>query len=287
MSIGALLSHSLFHRLSGQPGGLPDIVLEAGGLGSSDDWRHVESLLAAQTRVLAYDRAGMGSSPADGNGFSADAVSARLADLLDRLQWNRPVLLVGYSLGGLYARHFAARHPLRIAGLVLLDATPVAHVFPELAMRRAQRVITLLHWFVRLSPDGLLQRLFGGKSDPARFRRQLKQLGAADYLPRMRGELGAMTGVQAEVGRIAATPQHPVMAILAGTKPKQMTDAEFAHMQTLHRELEGLSPAPLSRSLTVEAADHSRLLSDPINAAQVAEHILAFARSLSQTQESP
>ncbi|MDM4772550.1 alpha/beta fold hydrolase [Solimonas sp. SE-A11] len=277
------LDASLFHRLSGQPGELPDIVLESGGLGSSDDWRHVEALLAAHARVLVYDRAGMGDSPADDAGFGAAAVTARLAALLDRLQWDRPVLMVGYSLGGLYARHFAACHPQRIAGLALLDTTPVAHVFPAAAMRRAQRVIGLLHWFVRLMPSGLLQRLFGGKGDPARFRRQLQQLGAPDYLPRMRAELGAMTGVQADVGRIAAQPQHPVLAILAGTRPKQMTDAEFAHMQTLHRELEAVSPAPLSQSVRIDAANHGTLLSDPVNATQVAESILAFARRLPRT----
>jgi len=48
----------LFHRISGQPGELPDIVLESGGLGSSDDWRHAEGLLAQHARVLVYDRAG-------------------------------------------------------------------------------------------------------------------------------------------------------------------------------------------------------------------------------------
>ncbi|AXQ30036.1 alpha/beta fold hydrolase [Solimonas sp. K1W22B-7] len=277
----------LFHRLAGQPGELPDIVLEAGGLGSSDDWRHVENLLARHARVLVYDRAGMGDSPADAAGFGADAVTARLAALLDRLQWNRPVLLVGYSLGGLYARHFAASQPQRVAGLVLVDATPVAHVFPVAAMRHAQRVIWLLHWVARLGPAGLLQRLFGRKTDAARFRRQLAQLSAPDYLPRMRGELAAMTGVLSEVGRIAAAPRHPVAAVLAGTPPAQMTDADFAHMQTLHRELASVSPAPLSQLAVVEGAHHSSLVGDPAHAAQVAEHILAFARSLPRTPEHP
>ncbi|HSW12844.1 MAG TPA: alpha/beta hydrolase [Solimonas sp.] len=278
---------SLFHRMVGQPGELPDIVLESGGLGSSDDWRHVEGLLARHTRVLAYDRAGMGQSPADEAGYSASAVTARLTALLDRLQWKRPVLLVGYSLGGLYARQFAASQPQRVAGLILLDATPTAHVFPAVAMRRAQRVIWLLHWVARLAPAGLLQRLFGSKTDTARSQRQLAQLRTPDYLPRMRAELTAMTGVQAEVGRIAARPQHPVMAILAGTRPAQMTDADFAHMQTLHRELASVSPAPLSQLTVVDAANHGSLLSDPANAAQVADHILAFARSLPHTPEKP
>lgn len=274
----------LFHRLSGQPGELPDIVLEAGGLGSSDDWRNVEGLLAPHARVLVYDRAGMGASPADGQGFGAAAVTGRLAALLDRLHWDRPVLLVGYSLGGLYARHFAASHPQRIAGLVLLDTTPVAHVFPAVAMRRALRLIGLLHWVARLVPIGLLQRLFASKTDPARFRRQTAQLGAADYLPRMRGELAAMTGVQADVGRIATPPRHPVMAVLAGTRPAQMTDADFAHMQTQHRELASVSPAPLSQLVTVNGANHGSLLGDPAHGAKVAEHILAFARTLPKTR---
>lgn len=269
----------LFHRIGGQTGELPDIVVEAGGLGSSDDWQHTLPLLERHARVLRYDRAGLGSSPADGAGYSAAAVTARLSALLDRAGFHKPVLLAGYSLGGLYARHFAAVHPQRVAGLVLLDATPVDHVFPTKAMRNARRILRLLHWVARSGLATLARPLLGRGTSPARFRQQVATLAARDYLTRMYAELEAMSGVQAEVRAIASTPRHPVMAILAGTRPAQMTDAEFAHMQTLHRALEQASPGPLSRLSVIAAANHGSLLR-PIHATEVAEQVLAFARSL-------
>lgn len=44
-----------------------------------------------------------------------------LALLLDKTPVKGPVVLVGHSLGGLYATHFADLHPDRVAGMVLMD----------------------------------------------------------------------------------------------------------------------------------------------------------------------
>jgi pimeloyl-ACP methyl ester carboxylesterase len=41
--------------------------------------------------------------------------------VLDRAGVHEPVILVGHSFGGLLARHFVARYPERVAGLVLAD----------------------------------------------------------------------------------------------------------------------------------------------------------------------
>ncbi|MGH8506377.1 MAG: alpha/beta fold hydrolase [Stenotrophobium sp.] len=54
---------SLHYRTCGNAGNLPDVLLEHGGGGSTQDWSLIEPLLAAHTRVFSYDRAGSGASP--------------------------------------------------------------------------------------------------------------------------------------------------------------------------------------------------------------------------------
>jgi pimeloyl-ACP methyl ester carboxylesterase len=81
----------------------------------------VQARIATFTRVCAYDRAGYGLSDPARRASDADNTAADLGRLLDTAPIDGPVVLVGHSLGGLYAIHFANLHPGRVAGLVLLD----------------------------------------------------------------------------------------------------------------------------------------------------------------------
>jgi pimeloyl-ACP methyl ester carboxylesterase len=65
-------------------------------------------------------------------------VTDDLRELLGAADVPGPYVLVGHSLGGLYARHFAKRFPDDVAGLVLLDPTheDVAAYLPEQAAQR-------------------------------------------------------------------------------------------------------------------------------------------------------
>ncbi|SFJ58571.1 alpha/beta hydrolase [Caulobacter sp. UNC279MFTsu5.1] len=101
--------------------GAPTVILEAGMGDDSLAWRKVHAGLAAITRTCAYDRAGYGLSDAARRASDADNTVDDLALLLDTAPIDDPVVLVGHSLGGLYATHFTNLHPGRVAGLVLLD----------------------------------------------------------------------------------------------------------------------------------------------------------------------
>ncbi|MGY0499335.1 alpha/beta fold hydrolase [Nocardia sp. FBN12] len=98
------------------------IVLEAGIAASSSAWSLVRAPLAAFARVVAYDRVGYGT----GNRAQDTTVDDALLDLeavLEQSGANGPLILVGHSWGGVLIRLFAARHPDRVAALVLVDAT--------------------------------------------------------------------------------------------------------------------------------------------------------------------
>lgn len=104
----------------GEPG-----VMLIGGLGDPYSvWAPVQTELARRTRVCAYDRAGIGWSDAADTPRTADAAARDLAALLAAARpFEEPPVLVGHSIGGLYALRYAGDHPGSVSGLVLIDPT--------------------------------------------------------------------------------------------------------------------------------------------------------------------
>lgn len=101
--------------------GAPTVLLESGWGGDSLGWPKVQARIATFTRACAYDRAGYGLSDEARRAMDADNTVEDLARLLDKAPIEGPLVLVGHSLGGLYAIHFTSLHRERVAGLVLMD----------------------------------------------------------------------------------------------------------------------------------------------------------------------
>ena len=102
----------------------PTVVFESGAFGFSADWGVVQEQLAGQDiRSCAYDRAGLGFSDPGPSPRDSTAIVGDLDRLLIAIGETDPVLLVGHSMAGLHLRLFAASHPSRVAGVVLVDAT--------------------------------------------------------------------------------------------------------------------------------------------------------------------
>lgn len=97
------------------------MILESGAFGTSADWDLVLDDLAANGRVCAYDRAGVGASPPRAGEEDVVSIARELAGLLDTLGETQPVILVGHSNGALYAEAFAALMPERVAGLAYVN----------------------------------------------------------------------------------------------------------------------------------------------------------------------
>jgi pimeloyl-ACP methyl ester carboxylesterase len=101
--------------------GTPVVVLEAGLTDPINVWGLVQPRLGAETRVCAYDRAGIGYS----DEATRPSTSAHMVDDLHRLLSAAgiatPIVLVGHSAGGMHARLFAYTYPALVAGMVLVD----------------------------------------------------------------------------------------------------------------------------------------------------------------------
>ena len=114
--------HKLNVRVSGtaKPGVLT-VVFES-GLGSPiDAWFSVPFEIAAMTRVVAYERAGIGASEPGPEPRSITQIVTELHALLAKLEVAPPYVLVGHSWGGPIIHSFAATYPKEIAGLVYED----------------------------------------------------------------------------------------------------------------------------------------------------------------------
>lgn len=104
---------------SGQP-----LLLLHGFTGSWETWEPLRPLLEKSRRVLALDLPGHGrsSSPADALRYGLRRLADDIVRVLDRLSIGRADVL-GYSMGGRAALHFAAAHPDRVGKIVLESAS--------------------------------------------------------------------------------------------------------------------------------------------------------------------
>ena len=102
--------------------GSPTVLLESGNGPTSAGWAWVAPQIAETARVCVYDRAGTGRSEESPNVRDARHIAQELHELLDAGRIGRPLVLVGHSYGGLYARQYAAMYPAEVVGMVLVDS---------------------------------------------------------------------------------------------------------------------------------------------------------------------
>ena len=76
--------------------------------------------LSSTHRVIAYDLRGRGDSDKPESGYSLSIHAQDLAEIIDALELDRPIVL-GHSLGAMIALNFAAHYPEKLSKLILVD----------------------------------------------------------------------------------------------------------------------------------------------------------------------
>jgi pimeloyl-ACP methyl ester carboxylesterase len=102
--------------------GRPSVIFDSGAGGIGLGWELIRPAIAKVTRVVTYDRAGLGWSDPSSKPRRADVMAEELHTLLHNAQIEGKYILVGHSLGGPVARQFAAKYPDEVAGLVMVDS---------------------------------------------------------------------------------------------------------------------------------------------------------------------
>jgi pimeloyl-ACP methyl ester carboxylesterase len=164
-------SGNLFVRDSGEIGGGPGArlpVLFVHSLaGNGGQWALQLDHLRRYRRALAVDLRGHGDSdPADDGAYGVASLAADVAAVADHFALRRFVL-AGHSLGAAVAIAYAAEHPERVAGLLLVDPNgdqtriPREQIEPFLAALRAEPLREIEAYFRQL--------VAGGDRDAARW----------------------------------------------------------------------------------------------------------------------
>ncbi|GMA13821.1 alpha/beta hydrolase [Deinococcus metallilatus] len=162
----------VIHATTSGQGGPPVVLMTGLGVPASSWWELEDDLAEALmdlmetgpwgnrpfigpatagfTRVITYDRAGVGQSTPPEQVRDLGDVLGELDAVLQAAEVNEPAVLVGHSVGGLVAFEFARRFPARVAGLLLLDSSHpdqaarlALHAPPEQRQVEAQRMIQM------------------------------------------------------------------------------------------------------------------------------------------------
>lgn len=108
-------------------GGL-NIMLVSGQGTPLENWDEIQGRIGSIARVCAYDRLGIGSSGRLPRSQTFTTFAEDLDGVIDALALQRPLVVVGHSLGGPIAMAWATSHPDDTAGVVLVDAASVQYV---------------------------------------------------------------------------------------------------------------------------------------------------------------
>lgn len=209
----------LLHR-SGSGG--PAVVFLAGGGALGLYYWNVQQRAAEFTTSVTYDRLGTGWSDPVPLPRTGTQVTDDLHELLRAAAVPGPYVLVGHSLGGLYARLYAKRFPNDVAGLVLLDPTPenLADYLPEkhAKMVREFTMDELYPPDQREATRALLRTVFlRGLADfPAEIREPaVDQNMSLDGFQQTMHEISGVPGLYDEVPAAGPDPEVPTIYLAA------------------------------------------------------------------------
>lgn len=267
---------SIHVRVRGQGG--PTVVIET-GLGSrSYSWHGIQDELAERATVVTYERAGYGWSTPGAWPLTVDKVVDDLQAVVRALELPEPLILVGHSLGGIYVRAFAKRHPEEVAGLVFVDSSHEDQNRRMAATLGPARMATLMSQsLVMMLPprgmvravrrtgalDKMLPQLIG--QPPAELREAvIAQTLSAGFRRTTAGEQFAFLAKAPEALAPGELGHMPLVVITAG-KPlppevKPNVRAAFEAMRPLWKELQAELAALSSDARHVIADDAGHMV---------------------------
>lgn len=159
----------------GSKGDIPKLVFLHGVMGYAANFRRIAKAFEDRFQVLVYDQRGHGRSFQPESGYSPEDYAMDLKEILDELQWEQ-VHLVGHSMGGRVAYHFAAHHSEQVTRLVIED------IGPSLEEARSSLVLRLLNAIPVPFASRRIAKAWFDKEFLEIFAQERQKVGLAAYL---------------------------------------------------------------------------------------------------------
>lgn len=225
-------------------------------------WGATIERLGGQVTTVAYDRSGLGDSPADPAPRTLDRLASDLVDVLGDLG-DGPLVLVGHSWGGPVVRRAAEQVPDRVAGLVLIDVTEetCAFLVGAAGERQTRIALPLLPVLARTGLTRLgVRRLASSLPD-----------GSAAAMRTVDGTVAAARTQQAELRRhiddlrrlLAAPPALPEVPVtyISGTRITRSERGRRPQLVAAHAA--AAAALPLGRHVRAERSSHHVPFTEP------------------------
>ncbi len=214
--------------------GSPTVIFESGVADDSLTWSAVQPTIAKTTRACSYDRAGYGWSDPGPEPRDAKTSAKELHTLLKNADLSGPFILVGHSLGGLYAREYAALYRSEISAMVLVDASaPFQYERMDPAIARGnERFLRKLGYFEDTMPFGW-PRLSGWCDHWPAAERDLRRTTECRLRPWITHlqELKAFDQSSAEVMQSSSLGNMPLTVLTEGTATTNDPPNSFGALQ--------------------------------------------------------
>ncbi|WP_427912694.1 alpha/beta fold hydrolase [Ramlibacter sp. MMS24-I3-19] len=243
---------TLEYVLSGR--GPATLVLFNGSGVTLEGWTRLHPHVERFGRVLAFNRFGVGASSAPSQPQTGTTVLHAARELLDALALRPPYVLVGHSLGGLYANLFARRHSEEVAGVVLVEAT---------------------------HPQDR-STLHGHESHLAKVLAKLLSVPQSVFRANLHAELAWLDAAAQELEEAGPFPSVPLAVVSGGNEPPRwLVPSHVLRQRRQHqRELARLSP--LGTHIVARRSGHFPQLTQP---RLVLDAIRAVVRQAARVEE--
>ncbi len=152
--------------------GSPTVVLTPGLGGWSQVWYRIQGELSRETRVCAWDPAGLGFSDPSPEPQDAFNEAQDLEKVLKGASVDGPYVMVAHSAGGFVAIRFADVHPSSVVGMVLVDPS-----IPDQTAIRG-RVAPKFAAFGNRGPEAAAERL---RQCAAKLQSKVAKLGTPGF----------------------------------------------------------------------------------------------------------
>jgi pimeloyl-ACP methyl ester carboxylesterase len=178
-------------------GDRPGLLFLSGAFGTARNWSRVIQRLGGKYRTVRFDGRARGKSGRSAD-YSVQGAVDDVGAVSDATGLERPIV-VGWSQGATIAVRYAAQHPDRVGGLVLIDgAYPVA-MFDEAGKEKVRAQFRRLGWLMRIG--AALGR--SARMSPAESAQVVIEMDAAN------GELGPdLAALQIPTDYIVGTGAH-------------------------------------------------------------------------------
>lgn len=239
--------------------GNPTIVMIPGAGSAYFTFDKIQPTLSQYTKVCSYDPSGFGFSEGAKDGRTAQDVAKELSELLVKAKINGPYLVVGHSLGGIYAQVFAKNNVDSVKSMVLVDSSCIEQADikepePPLFVKIINGMITNSSYFglprlvVTLSPDFLGVHQDNLKIERSIVAKPMKETNSTSIIK------GALNSVE-QLRNASYFGDLPIIILEADGSQKMATETWGSTMGECHKKMVSFSTN--AKYVLVKNSEHS------------------------------